>query len=131
MEVLKQLSVFLKNEPGVLARLCQDFKDNQINILALSVSDTVDHAVLRLVVSDPLKALHLLEEHGVLVVETEVLGLRAVHKPGVLGEIANRLALAKVNIEYAYGTAGAEKEKGLIIVRVDNLESAKSALKEF
>jgi hypothetical protein len=128
MAVFRQLSVFLKNEPGVLARVCESFAKNRLNIIAISVSDTVDHAVVRIIVSDPARARDMLEAHGVLVVETDVLGLRLSDRPGALGQIAAKLAKAKVNIEYAYGTAGPGPQS-LVILRVNNLAKAKKLIK--
>jgi hypothetical protein len=78
-----------------------------VNIYALATSDTVDDTVVRMVVSDPTKALMLLGEAGVLALETDVLP----SEPGVLGKIAERLAEAKVNIEYTYLAAGREAER--------------------
>ena len=101
MPVMKQLSVFLENKPGVLARLCRSFAQHKINLQGISVSDTVDHAVVRLITSDSSAARALLEGAGVLVVETDVLALALPDRPGELGKIAGALAKAKVNIEYA------------------------------
>jgi hypothetical protein len=100
-----QLSLFLKNKPGVLADVCKTLTDYEVNIRGMSVSDTVDHAVVRLVVDNPQKASHSLGEHGVLVVETDVLQVNLANKPGELAKIARKLARGKVNIEYAYGTS--------------------------
>ncbi len=130
MAIAKQLSVFLENKPGVLGRLCKSFKDNKININALSVSDTVDHAVVRLIVSDPSRARDLLEQHGVLVVETDVLSLELPDQPGILAQIANKLAKAKINIEYAYGTAGGSNTHPTLIVRVSDTKRAAKLLKK-
>jgi hypothetical protein len=85
--------------------MCDALGSHGVNLRGLSVSDTVDHAVVRLVVDDPLKAIHILGEHGALVVETDVLAVKLEHKPGALAKLASRLARAKINIEYAYGTA--------------------------
>lgn len=128
MPVVKQLSIFLENKPGVLVRLCDSFAENKINLEGLSVSDTVDHAVVRLIPSDAGKARHVLESAGVLVIETEVLALNMADKPGKLADIARQLAKAKVNIEYAYGTASSDSSVR-IILRVDNIAKAKKVLK--
>ncbi len=128
MPVERQLSIFLENKPGVLARLCDSFAEHGINIEAMSVSDTVDHAVIRLIVSKPEHALHLLEEHGVLVVENDVLALSLSNKPGALGRMAEKLSKARVNIEYLYGTAGTDKRRSLLVVRVDNIKKAARVL---
>ncbi len=129
MAIKKQLSVFLENKPGILARMCESFKENDINFIAISVSDTVDHAVVRMLVSDTQKAIHILEERGVLVVETDVLALKVDDKPGALLKIAKKLSKAKVNLEYAYGTAGADKKSSLLVLRVDNIKKAQKLLK--
>ena len=73
IETATQLAVFLANRPGALARVCEAMAKAEINIHALATSDTVDHAVVRMVVSDPTKALMLLGEAGTLALETEVL----------------------------------------------------------
>ena len=68
MKTVKQLALFLENKPGTLSKVCKALAAAKININAISVSDAVDHAVVRMVVSDAQTALHLLGEHGVLVV---------------------------------------------------------------
>ena len=127
MQVLKQLSVFLKNEPGVLARLCGELSEQGVNLQGISISDTVDHAVVRLIPSDPAKTLSLLESAGQLVVETEVLALPLANRPGELAKLASKLAKAKVNIEYAYGTV--QDSTALLIVRVNDIKKALKSLK--
>ena len=120
VETAIQLAVFLANRPGALARVCE----------ALATSDTVDHTVVRMVVSDPTKALMLLGEAGVLAVETDVLTVETASEPGVLGKIAERLAAAEVNIEYTYLAAGRGSERGLIILRPSDVEKARRILEE-
>jgi hypothetical protein len=130
VETATQLAVFLANRPGALARVCEALAKAEINIYALATSDTVDHTVVRMVVSDPTKALMLLGEAGVLALETEVLSIETASEPGVLGQIAERLAGADVNIEYAYLAGGREAEKGLIILRPSDVEKARSVLED-
>jgi len=130
IETATQLAVFLANRPGALARVCDALANAGINIYALATSDTVDHTVVRMVVSDPTKALMLLGEAGVLAIETDVLSIETASEPGVLGKIAERLAEAEVNIEYTYLAAGREAEKGLIILRPSDVEKARRVLEE-
>jgi hypothetical protein len=130
IEPATQLAVFLANRPGALARVCEALAQAQINIHALATSDTVDHTVLRMVVSDPTKALMLLGEAGVLALETEVLMIETTNEPGVLAKIAERLAKAEVNIEYAYLAGGRGAEKGLIVLRPSDVEKAQNALRD-
>jgi hypothetical protein len=110
--------------------VCEALAKAEINIHALATSDTVDHTVVRMVVSDPTKALMLLGEAGVLALETEVLTIETASEPGVLGKIAERLAEADVNIEYAYLAGGREAGKGLIILRPSDVERARSVLED-
>src|SRR5947207_9106178 len=117
IETATQLAVFLANRPGALARVCDALAKAGININALATSDTVDHTVLRMVVSDPTKALMLLGEAGVLALETEVLMIETANEPGVLGQIAERLADADVKMEYVYLACDRRAEKGLIVLR--------------
>ena len=128
MQITTQLSLFLENKPGTLASVCQTLGEAGVNIHALTVSDTVDHAVVRMVVSDPNKAIHLFGEHGTLVIENDVLMIEGENKPGALVDIAARLGKAKVNIEYAYLAGGPRSKKSLLIVRASNPQRALKAL---
>src|SRR5262249_13858031 len=100
MQITKQLAIFLDNRPGTLARVADALTEAKINIYAISTSDTVDHSVVRLIVSDYRKALHAFEERGTLVVEDDVLMIEGDNRPGSLARIAHKLADAKINIEY-------------------------------
>jgi hypothetical protein len=110
--------------------VCEALTKAEININALATSDTVDHTVVRMVVSDPTKALMLLGEAGVLALETEVLMIETTNQPGVLAKIAERLAEAEVNIEYTYLAGDRGSEKGLIVLRPSDVEKAQSALRD-
>jgi hypothetical protein len=129
LEPATQLAVFLENRPGALARVCEALAQAGINIHALTVSDTVDHAVVRMLVSDPTKALMLFGERGVLAFENDVLVIEAANERGVLGKIADALSRAEVNIEYAYFATSENSPKGLIVLRPSDLEKAQRALR--
>jgi hypothetical protein len=128
LETAAQLAVFLENRPGALARVCEALAKAGINIHALTVADTVDHAVVRMIVSDPTKALMLLGERGVLAFENDVLFIDASNELGVLARIADALSRAEVNIEYAYFASSATAPKGIIVLRPSNIEKARQAL---
>ena len=128
MDIARQLSVFLENTPGTLAAVCDELAKEKINIYALTISDTVDHAVVRMVVSDSRRALELFEERGVLVVENEVLMIDGDNRPGSLAKIAHRLGKAKINIEYAYLATSPGSKRGLAIVRPSNVKKALEVL---
>jgi hypothetical protein len=128
MQISKQLAIFVDNRPGTLARLAEALAEARINIYAVTISDTVDHSVIRMVVSDYQKALHLFGERGTLVVEDDVLMLEGSNKPGELARIARLLAEAQVNIEYCYSATPPDAKKGLLIMRVSNPAKALKAL---
>lgn len=128
MQITKQLALFLENRPGMLARVCDALSAAKINIYAISTSDTVDHSVVRMVVSDPTKALFVFEEHGTLVVEDDVLMITGDNKPGSLATIARKLAEAKINIEYTYCATPPDAKKGLLILRVSDAKKAMKIL---
>ena len=128
MEIATQLALFLENQPGTLAAVCDELAAAQINILALTISDTVDHSVVRMIVSDTDRALAIFEEHNTLAVENEVLLMDIDNKPGSLSRIAHKLAEMDVNIEYAYLATGQKSEQGLMVLRVSDAEKALSLL---
>lgn len=128
MEIGTQLAVFLENRPGTLARVCEALGDAGINIFAISTSDTVDHTVVRMVVSDARKAIFLLEERGTLLVENEVLLLDGDNRPGSLAALAHRLADHGVNIEYLYSASNPEADRGLMVLRVSDAAKALKVL---
>jgi hypothetical protein len=128
MQITKQLAIFLDNRPGMLARVADALAEAKINIYAVTTSDTVDHSVIRMVVSDYRRALHMFEEHGTLVVEDDVLMVDGSNRPGELARLAHKLANAKINIEYCYSATPAEAKKGLMVMRVSNAAKALKVL---
>ncbi len=124
MEITTQLSVFLANTPGTLAAVCDELANHKVNIYALTISDTIDHAVVRMVVSDTQLAVHLLESRGVLVIENKVLMIKNSNKPGSLSQIAAKLAKVKVNIDYAYLATTPGEKTGLLILRASDTKKA-------
>ncbi|MEO8204626.1 MAG: ACT domain-containing protein [Chthoniobacterales bacterium] len=124
LRIVEQLAIFLENRPGALASVCDALAEANVNIYGMTVSDTVDHAVVRLVVSDSHKAISVLESHGALVVEDQVLMLENENRPGSLSSVARLLADKKINIEYAYLASIPNARKGLLILRVNNPKKA-------
>jgi hypothetical protein len=120
MQITKQLAIFLDNRPGMLARVADELAKAKINIFAISTSDTVDHSVIRLVVSDYRKALLVFEEHGTLVIDDDVIMIEGSNKPGELARLAHKLADAKINIEYCYSATPESSKSGLLVMRVSN-----------
>jgi hypothetical protein len=115
----KQLCIFLENKPGVLSRLCRALAGARINLKAISVLDSLDHAVVRLVVDKPAAARRLFEDHHLLVIENDLLALSLPDRPGELGRVAARLAKARINITYVFGSAPDGMKRGTIYLRVE------------
>jgi len=130
MEITSQLAIFLENKPGALGRVCETLLEDDISILAVSVADGVDHAVVRLVVDAPSRAIHLLEERGILVSENDVILLNAKNRNGMLLEVTRRLSRAKVNIEYLYFTVRSSQKVGVMVLRPSNVNKAVAALQD-
>jgi hypothetical protein len=128
--IAQQLAVFLENKPGALAAVCDALADAKINIFGLTVSDTTDHAVVRMVVSSTERAMTLFEAHGVLVVESDVLMIQNDNKPGSLSRIAHALSQKKINIDYGYLASMPSAKKGLLILRVTDPKKALPVLKK-
>jgi len=128
--IAQLLAVFLENKPGALAAVCDALADAKINIFGLTVSDTTDHAVVRMVVSSTERAMTLFEAHGVLVVESDVLMIQNDNKPGSLSRIAHALSQKKINIDYGYLASMPSAKKGLLILRVTDPKKALPVLKK-
>lgn len=128
VKIVQQLALFLENSPGTLAKVCDALAEAKINIYAMSITDSVDHAIVRLVLSDPQRALFIFEAHGTLVIETDVLMIENDNRPGSLSKIAKLLSSKKVNIEYAYLASMPTAKRGLLIMRVSDPKKAQKVL---
>jgi hypothetical protein len=128
--IVQQLAVFLENKPGALAAVCDALAVAKINIYGLTVSDTTDHAVVRMVVSNTDRAVAIFDAHGTLVVESEVLMIQNDNRPGSLSRIANALSSKKINIEYGYLASMPSAKKGLLILRVTDARRALAMLRK-
>lgn len=123
-----QLAVFLDNRPGMLARTCQALAKAQVNIRALSIQDAVDHAIIRMVVDKPKEAERVLTTLHTLVQRRDVIVLDVPNRIGELAKIAERLAEAGINLEYAYCTSATAHSEGAIVLRTNDLEATINAL---
>ena len=130
VRIVQQLAVFLETKPGALAAVCDALADAKINISGLTISDTTDHAVVRMVVDNTDRALMILESHGTLVVESDVLMIQNDNKPGSLSRITHALSARKINIDYGYLASMPTAKKGLLILRVTDPKKAVSILKK-
>lgn len=128
--MIKQLSVFVENKFGRLAAVTEVLAKNNIDINALSLADTSDFGILRLVVDKPEDAAVALTEHGVTVKCTEVIAAAMDDCPGGLSFILDTLTNEKINIEYMYAFMGKTEGKAWTVMRVDDSERAEKVLYE-
>lgn len=127
--MVKQISVFLENKAGRLASVTKTLGQAGINIRALSIADTSDFGILRLIVNDPEKAYQVLKDGGFTVSETEVIAVEVPDSPGGLAGVLEILGQESINIEYLYAFIGKATEDALVIFKVENPEKAIVALK--
>ncbi len=117
-----QLSVFLENKSGRLAALCRSLGENNVNIRAMSIADTSDFGILRLIVDQPEMAHKLLKEIGFAVNLSEVIAVEVKDKPGGLADILEVVQNAGLNVEYVYAFLEKASDDALVILRLDDLE---------
>ncbi len=127
--MIKQLSVFLENKEGRLADVTRALAESGINIRALSIADTMDFGILRLIVSDPERAREVLAEAGFTVSVREVLAIGIPDTPGGLSSAMACLYAAGVVIEYMYAFVSQCQGRALVILKVSENEKALAALK--
>jgi len=121
---VKQLSLFLENEPGALRRPVDLLASARLNILALQVADTAHFGILRLIVQDWEKAKRLLEKGKFVVKVTDMVAIEVGNAPGGLSKILDALAPTHVNLEYMYGFTEKQKGKGILLFRFDDPDKA-------
>ena len=125
---ITQLSVFLENRPGQLAAAVRLISNAGVNSRALSLADTKDFGLLRLIVNDIPKAKEVLSEHSI-VLETPVIAARMDDVSGALDRILQLLEATQINVEYMYAFTGASAGSAYVVLRVDESEAAEAALK--
>ena len=128
MHVETQFSIFLINKPGVLAQTLEALAKEKINILAMTMMDSVEHGVLRLVTTAPSHARKILGNLGVPVNETEVLCVNLANKAGAFADVTGKLSGAHININYAYCTAGARGGRTTGVLKVADVKKAMKVL---
>ena len=128
MQTTTQFSVFLINKPGILAQIVSAIAEAKVNLIALTIVDSQEHGVLRLVGDNHEKLRAVLQALNLSVLETEVLTLELPNRPGSLASVLATLARAHVNIQYAYVTAGTPTGRTTGILKVDNLIKASKVL---
>ena len=125
---IKQLSVFLENRPGKLFELTRLLADQDIDMRALSIAETTDFGIARLIVNDACRAAQVLREGQFIAQFSDVLAFEVPDEPGGLHNLLSEFNAAQVNIEYMYAFLGAEKGRAYMIFRVTDTDAAEQAL---
>jgi hypothetical protein len=126
--LVKQISVFLENKSGRLAEVTRVLGDSNIDISALSIADTTDFGILRLIVNKPEEAEGVLKENGFTVSTTSVIAIAVVDEPGGLAAALEVLNKEAIGIEYMYAFVGKTTSEALVILRVEDPDKAIDAL---
>jgi hypothetical protein len=128
---LKQISVFLENKSGRLAEVSELLSDSRINLRAISIADTADFGILRMIVNKPEETLMLLEKNGFTARENRVLGVEVDDSPGGLAIIMHVFEENNVNIEYLYSSLESGAEKAVIIFKVEDVDYGIKILEKY
>jgi hypothetical protein len=126
---LKQISVFLENRKGRLWEALDALAGAKINIRALSIADTSEFGILRLIVPDPDRAKKVLEKSSFTVKENNVIAVEVADKPGGLAEVLKVLSDSDINVEYLYAFVDKSGEKAVVVLRTENTDAGIKALK--
>lgn len=127
---LKQLSVFLENKPGRLREFCTILKDNGINMHTISLADTEQFGILRVIVDNCETAKSVLQKNGFVAKITEVIAVEVKDEPGGLGDVLNLEEQAGISVEYMYAFTIKSGEKAVLLFRFDDMDKAVIALQE-
>jgi hypothetical protein len=127
---VRQISIFLENKKGRLAEVTRLLAARGVNIRALSLADTADFGVLRIIVDDPDACLAALKTNGIIAQVTEVLAVETEDKPGGLSQVLAALEGAGLNVEYMYAYVEKKKANAIVICKIDDKDRAAAVLKE-
>lgn len=130
MYVAPQFSIFMVNKPGVLAKVLGEFANVKLNITAMTMMDSAEHGVMRVVFEKPDKARETLSRLNMPYNETEVLCVNLANKAGALAIVAEKLAKGHINIAYAYCTAGASGGRTTGVLKVSDVKKAMKLLED-
>jgi hypothetical protein len=127
--VIKQISVFLDNKPGSLARMARNLADRGINLKGLSLAETRDFGTVRLVVLDPDACIRALREGEYHYIETDVLAVEVADKPGGMADVLEIIDVEHLNVEYIYSMVSTRAGIAIVVLRVNDPAKACAALK--
>ena len=121
---IQQISVFLENKPGRLAHVAEVLRDNKINIRALTIADTSDFGILRMIVNRPETALEVLKRAGFTVKQNVLLGVEIEDREGVLFDIMHLCDVRNLNVEYTYSFVEQSSNRAILFLRFEDPERA-------
>ncbi len=127
--IVEQISVFVENKEGRLLEIAEILSQNNIDISALSLADTEEYGVLRMIVSDPYKAKEVLLAHGVIGKVTDVLAVVISDKPGGFCQALKQISDNGISVKYMYACTSHKKGKALMILSVSDLQKAEEIVK--
>lgn len=119
---IKQLSIFLQNELGSLSKPLEVLYENNINIRAMSMADTSEFCILRLVVDDPIKGKEALEENNFLVKTIDIIGIEMNDAPGGLRNVLKTLKNSNINLEYLYAFTHEKSDKAILLLHCEDID---------
>lgn len=128
--IIQQLSVFVENKAGRVASIVQAFGKNKIDISALSLADTTDFGIMRMIVDQPDLAIDVLREEGVIVKKTDVVAVSMEDHPGGLATVLAVLSEAGMAINYMYAFLGRQEGKAMMVLSMEEPEKASTLLLE-
>ena len=127
--IIRQISIFLENKPGQLAGICRALAKAEVNIATLSLADSADFGIVRMIVDDHVKGARVLTEAGFAVRETEVVTVTVPDRPGGMAELMEKIDRAGLYVKYSYAYALGHGEKAILVFRFNDNAKAEEALK--
>lgn len=128
--VVQQISVFIENKKGRMKKAINTLSKAGINIRALSIADTSKYGILRLIVSDNIKAMQALEKDGFIVRENDVIIVGVPDKPNGLNSVLEIFDEKHINLEYLYAFVSSKTDEAIVVMRLENMDEAIELLKE-
>ena len=125
---IKQLTVFVENKQGALVAITDTLSRHNVNLRALSIAETEEFGILRLIVNDEANAEKILKENGYLIKITDVVGVKIGDEPGKLSEALKTLDESKINLEYLYAFMARSEKNAYVVIRVEDNAAAEKAL---
>ena len=127
---VNQVSVFIENKKGTMSAVTKLLAENNINMRGMIVADTQDYGILRLIVSDTVRTVQILKDHGMIALLTPVLAVEIPDVPGGLAEVLAILAEGEVNVEYVYAFLADRGNRAHVVFRVENNAEAEAVLEK-